>query len=93
LIARKRPDLIVLDLMMADMSGFEVLEVLGRDPATATIPVLVLTARGDAGDARRGLALGPKRSMNTPFDVGALIAEVRRQLGGRERDGARRAIL
>ena len=93
LIARKRPDLIVLDLMMPDLSGFEVLEALGRDPATATIPVLVLTARGDAGAAPRGLALGPRRSMNKPFDVGALIAEVRRHLGGREREGARRAVL
>ena len=76
------------------MSGFEVLEALGRDPATATIPVLVLTARGDAGDgAARRLALGPRRSMSKPFDVGALIAEVRRHLGGREREGARRAVL
>jgi DNA-binding response OmpR family regulator len=93
LIARKRPDLIVLDLMMPDMSGFEVLEALGRDPATATIPVLVLTPRGDGGDAPRGLALGPRRSMNKAFDVQALIAEVRRHLGGREGEGARRAVL
>jgi DNA-binding response OmpR family regulator len=92
-IARKRPDLIVLDLMMPDRSGFEVLEALGRDPATATIPVLVLTARGDAPDAERRVAPGPRRSMNKPFDVGTLIAEVRRHLGGREREGARRAIL
>jgi signal transduction histidine kinase/DNA-binding response OmpR family regulator len=91
MIARKRPDLIVLDLMMPDMSGFEVLEALGRDPATATIPVLVLTARGGGPEAQRALALGPRRSMNKPFDVGALIAEVRRQLGGREREGSPRA--
>jgi signal transduction histidine kinase/CheY-like chemotaxis protein len=92
LIARKRPDLIVLDLMMPDRSGFEVLEAIGRDPATATIPVLVLTARGEPGDDQRGVALGPRR-MSAPFDVGALIAEVRRHLGGREREGARRAVL
>jgi CheY-like chemotaxis protein len=92
-IARKRPDLIVLDLMMPEMSGFEVLESLGRDPATATIPVLVLTARGDAPDVDRRIAVGPRRSMSRPFDVGALIAEVRRHLGDREREGARRAIL
>jgi len=93
LIARKRPDLIVLDLMMPDMSGFEVLEALGRDPATATIPVLVLTARGDGPDAERRVAVGERRSINRPFDAGALIAEVRRHLGGREREGARRAVL
>jgi signal transduction histidine kinase/DNA-binding response OmpR family regulator len=92
-IAQKRPDLIVLDLMMPDMSGFEVLEALGRDPATATIPVLVLTARADPPDAERRVAMGERRATNKPFDVGALIAEVRRHLGGREREGARRAVL
>jgi CheY-like chemotaxis protein len=79
--------------MMPDMSGFEVLEALGRDPATATIPVLVLTARTDAPDADRRVAVGERRSASKAFDVGALIAEVRRHLGGREREGARRAIL
>ena len=92
MIARKRPDLVILDLMMPDRSGFEVLEALGRDPATATIPVLVLTAR-DPGDGQRGVATGPRRAASAPFDVGALIAEVRRHLGGREREGARRATL
>ena len=93
-IARKRPDLIVLDLMMPDMSGFEVLEALGRDPATATIPVLVLTARAECRGRRAAASpLGARRSTNKPFDVGALIAEVRRHLGGREREGARRAVL
>jgi signal transduction histidine kinase/DNA-binding response OmpR family regulator len=91
-MARKRPDLIVLDLLMPEMAGFEILEALGRDPAMATIPVLVLTARGDA-DGDRRVALGQRRSINKPFDVGALIAEVRRHLGSREREGARRAVL
>jgi len=81
LIARKRPDLVILDIMMPEMSGFEVLEALARDQATSTIPVLVLTARGDESDVRRGLALGAKRYLSKPFDLRALIAEVRRHLG------------
>jgi DNA-binding response OmpR family regulator len=81
LIARKRPDLVILDIMMPEMSGFEVLEALARDEMTSTIPVLVLTARGDDSDVRRGLALGAKRYMSKPFDLRALIAEVRRHLG------------
>jgi signal transduction histidine kinase/DNA-binding response OmpR family regulator len=93
LIARQRPDLIVLDIMMPDMSGFEVLESLGRDPATATIPVLVLTARGADGDAHRGLSLGARRYTDRPFDVGALVAEVRHHLAVQQREGARRAAL
>jgi signal transduction histidine kinase/DNA-binding response OmpR family regulator len=80
LIARKRPDLVILDIMMPEMTGFEVLEALARDETTSAIPVLVLTARGDDSDARRGLALGAKRYMSKPFDLRALIAEVRRHL-------------
>jgi signal transduction histidine kinase/DNA-binding response OmpR family regulator len=92
LIARKRPDLVILDIMMPEMSGFEVLEALARDQTTAAIPVLVLTARGDDNDARRGLALGAKRYMSKPFDLGALIAEVRRHLGTQAPE-SRRASL
>jgi signal transduction histidine kinase/DNA-binding response OmpR family regulator len=92
LIARKRPDLVILDIMMPEMSGFEVLEALARDEKTAAIPVLVLTARGDESDARRGLALGAKRYMSKPFDLRALIAEVRRHLGGPAAEGRRASL-
>ena len=93
LLSARRPDLVVLDLTMPDRSGFEVLEALGRDPATATIPVLVLTARGGAAEAQRGLALGPRRATSRPFDAAPLIAEVRRHLGIRVREGTRPATL
>ena len=73
--------------MMPEMSGFEVLEALSRNETTAAIPVLVLTARGDETDARRGLALGAKRYMSKPFDLRALIAEVRRHLGEQAAEG------
>jgi len=93
LIGRKRPDLVILDIMMPEMSGFQVLEALAADPATANIPVLVLTARGDEQDVQRGLALGARRYMSKPFDVTALVAEVRRHLGSHEPSGERRASL
>ena len=83
LIARRRPDLVVLDIMMPHLSGFEVLEAMGKAESTAAIPVVVLTARQDDADARRGLALGAKRYMSKPFDIRALIAEVRKHLGSR----------
>jgi CheY-like chemotaxis protein len=92
-IAGKRPDLIVLDLMMPEMAGFQVLESLGRDPANATIPMLLLTARAESADGERRVAAAPRRSTTTPVDAGSLLAEVRRHLGIREREGARRAIL
>jgi signal transduction histidine kinase/DNA-binding response OmpR family regulator len=82
-LKRVRPDLVLLDIMMPELSGFQVLEALGSDPRTAPIPVVVLTARADDVDAQRGLALGARRYMSKPFDVGALIAEIQRQVGGR----------
>jgi signal transduction histidine kinase/CheY-like chemotaxis protein len=91
-VAGKRPDLVVLDLLMPEMAGFEVLEALARDAATATIPLVVLTARGDSEEHDRRVATGPRRTMTMPLDVGALIAEVRRHLGGREREGRRAAL-
>jgi signal transduction histidine kinase/DNA-binding response OmpR family regulator len=82
LMARRRPDLVLLDIMMPELSGFEVLEAMGRNESMAGIPVVVLTARGDEVDAQKGLALGARRYMSKPFDVRALVAEVRRHLGG-----------
>jgi DNA-binding response OmpR family regulator len=94
LVRTQQPDLVILDIMMPELSGFEVLEELRKDERTAGLPVVVLTARGDEADAKRGLALGAKRYMNKPFDVRALISEVRRHLGGQEQAaGAPRAIV
>jgi CheY-like chemotaxis protein len=82
-LAKTRPDLVLLDIMMPELSGFEVLEALAQHPETANIPVVVLTARADDLDAQRGLALGARKYMSKPFDVQALIAEVQRQVGAR----------
>ena len=83
LVKRRRPDLVVLDIMMPEMSGFEVLEALRGDRTMAGLPVLVLTARGGKDDAARGLALGARRYMSKPVDVKDLIAEVRRHVAAR----------
>jgi signal transduction histidine kinase/DNA-binding response OmpR family regulator len=94
LLRRRRPDLVLLDIMMPELSGFEVLEALAGDPQTAGIPVVVLTARGDDADAQRSLALGARRYMSKPFQVRDLIAEVQRQVGTRGADekGGRAAL-
>ena len=55
--------------------------------------MLVLTARGEEPDVQRGLALGARRYLSKPFDVTALIAEVRRHLGSPEPTGERRASI
>src|SRR6202048_666307 len=56
--SRERPDIVLLDIMMPQMDGFEVCRRLKADPATADIPVVMVTALSDAADRLRGLEAG-----------------------------------
>lgn len=75
-----RPDLILLDVMMPDMDGFEVLARLRADPATRDIPVIFVTAREDAHDEEHGLDLGAADYITKPFNPLSVLARVRTQL-------------
>ncbi|MBU0648975.1 response regulator [Patescibacteria group bacterium] len=59
-IKQKRPDLILLDLMMPKKDGFEVMEELAKDPECKKIPIIILSNLGQESDVERGLALGAK---------------------------------
>ncbi len=72
----ERPSLIVLDLMLPGMSGFEVLERLRDDEATSGIAVLMLTARSDDVDRIRGLTLGADDYLTKPFNAQELVLRV-----------------
>lgn len=61
------PDVIVLDLMMPGMNGYQVLEALQRDDATSGIPVLVLTAKSLRADRERSHGLGAAAFLTKPF--------------------------
>jgi two-component system phosphate regulon response regulator PhoB len=81
---RERPALVVLDLMLPGMSGFDVLEQLRADPNTRDIAVLMLTARKEEPDRIRGLSLGADDYLTKPFSppelvlrVGAILRRVR----------------
>jgi CheY-like chemotaxis protein len=63
----RRPDLIVLDLMLPGMTGYEVLETLKGDDRTSDIPVLVLTAKSLRADRERSLGLGAVGFLTKPF--------------------------
>lgn len=76
LAKRERPALIVLDLMLPGMSGFDVLEQLRSDPDTASIAVLMLTARKDEPDRIRGLELGADDYLTKPFSPQELVLRV-----------------
>lgn len=77
---RERPDLILLDLMMPRMDGFEVCEALRADFTTAQIPVIMLTAKGEVTDKVRGLQGGANDYLTKPYDNKELIARVQNML-------------
>jgi CheY-like chemotaxis protein len=73
-----RPDVIILDVMMPGMTGYDVAEQLRDDPDTSEIPVVVLSARAQDEDRRRGHALGVAAYVTKPFDPAELVDIVRR---------------
>ena len=76
LAKRERPALVVLDLMLPGMSGFDVLARLRQDPDTAGVAVLMLTARKDEPDRIRGLELGADDYLTKPFSPQELVLRV-----------------
>jgi len=80
LLQTVRPAVILLDLMMPEMDGFEVCRALKQDPAAAEIPVIVLTARDDNGSRMRAARLGASDFLVKPVSSGHLISRVRAQL-------------
>jgi two-component system phosphate regulon response regulator PhoB len=92
--ARERPALVVLDLMLPDRSGFEVLERLRADEGTRSVAVLMLTARGGEADRIRGLSLGADDYLAKPFSpqelvlrVGAILRRAAARANGAAPDG------
>lgn len=75
------PDLLILDLMLAGLSGFEILQSLRAEPGTRDLPVLMLTARGQAADREQAERLGVTRFMTKPFANADVIAAVRELAG------------
>jgi putative two-component system response regulator len=75
-----RPDLILLDVMMPEMDGYQVLEHLAADPPTRDVPVIFLTALGDAEDEELGLQKGAVDYIAKPIQPAVVLARVRTQL-------------
>jgi DNA-binding response OmpR family regulator len=79
---RSQPaQLLILDLMLPRLNGFEVLKALRADAALAATPVLVLTAKGQQQDRRLAEAIGADAFMTKPFSNREIMDEVRRLLG------------
>lgn len=78
--AEVRPDLIILDIMMPKMSGFEVCRRLKADPKLRDIPVLMLTALNEFGDIEKGVESGTDDFLSKPINKSDLITQVKRLL-------------
>lgn len=74
--AESRPDLILLDVMMPKLDGRDVLRRLKADPATARIPVIVCSARGEQSDRLVGLELGAHEYLDKPFRLDMLLRRI-----------------
>jgi DNA-binding response OmpR family regulator len=74
------PDLVILDLMLPGMDGLLVCQAMRADAATASIPIIMLTARGDEADRIAGLELGADDYVTKPFSAKELVARVAARL-------------
>jgi DNA-binding response OmpR family regulator len=80
-IALMPPDLVLLDVMLPRLSGFEVCQQLRANPACKNIRVLMLTAKGREVEVSKGIALGADAYVTKPFSTKELLEKIREQLG------------
>jgi len=93
-LARKQvPDLVILDVMMPGMDGWEVCKALRGDPALAGIPILMLTAKAEEADRVLGLELGADDYVVKPFSVREVLARVKALLRRSEAASAPSEVL
>jgi two-component system, OmpR family, alkaline phosphatase synthesis response regulator PhoP len=79
-IRASRPDLVVSDVMMPEMDGFELLSSIRRDPALESLPVIMLTAKAGDKDVLGGYSRGADMYLTKPFNPAELLAFVKRIL-------------
>lgn len=74
------PDLVLLDVMLPDVSGYEICQDVRLDPTLGDVKILMMTARGSAIERRKGLALGADGFISKPFELSELRQKVRELL-------------
>lgn len=86
----KQPDLILCDIMMPEMDGYQVLETIRRNRSLSTVPFVFLTAKADSTDFRRGMTLGADDYLTKPFTIDSLLTAIDGRL---QRECQRKADL
>ena len=92
LIVDERPDLVLLDWMLPNISGIELARRLKRDEATAEIPIIMLTARAEEDNRIQGLDVGADDYITKPFSTRELVARIRAVLRRTSAGAAEKAI-
>ena len=87
-IHARRPDLLLLDLMLPDIDGFAICEILRREVETAALPIIIISAWNEQDSRHLGLEMGAIDFMNKPFSPRVLVERVNYLLGSR-RDGSK----
>lgn len=82
-IRRETPDLVLLDVMLPRLSGFDVCQKIRENPDWRDMRVLMLTAKGREVEVSKGLALGADAYITKPFSTQELLAEIATHLGGK----------
>ncbi len=82
-IREEKPDLIILDWMMPEISGIEICKNIKQDPELADIPVFMLTAKGQEDDEKLGLSCGVERYITKPFSPRGLLELILERIGNR----------
>ncbi|NBB96736.1 MAG: response regulator [Alphaproteobacteria bacterium] len=80
MICTRKPDLVLLDVMLPEVSGYEICQSVRARPECDAVRILMMTARGSAMERRKGLAMGADGFISKPFELKELRAEVRRML-------------
>jgi adenylate cyclase len=95
LAAGDLPDIVLLDVQMPDVDGWETLSRVRADPRTADLPVVLCTVKGLPEDTLRGWSLGCDGYIGKPFDIAGLVDELRGVLarGPQEREALRRTRI
>jgi len=75
-IRKMKPDLVLLDIIMPKMDGFEVCRKLRKDPQIKEIPIIMLTAKGQAVDQEKGRQIGARDYITKPFSPSALLVKI-----------------
>lgn len=92
-VRRRKPDLLILDIMMPGMSGLELCRLFKRDPETESMPVIMLSAKGEEADIVTGLELGADDYITKPFRPRILLARVRSVLRRRTQESSPSEVI